>query len=87
MTFRDDHSVSDSDARLMASQLPDIVGLRIEEFRPLMEVGLFPCPDGCNGWDEGEARDWAQALRESAELADNVEFVLGYRPRVARKLE
>ncbi len=66
-------------SRLMASQLPEIVGLTLDEIGLLLEFGLFPPAQGCAGWDEALIHAWVQDLRSSSELAGNVEFVLGYR--------
>lgn len=65
--------------RLMASQLPAIVGLTLEEIRLLIEFGVFPPARGCAGWNEVKVTAWAWGLRNSPKLAAQVEFVLGYR--------
>ena len=65
--------------RLMASQLPGVVGLTEGELRLLIEFGVFPPSRGCAGWNAKKVRAWAWGLRNSPKLAEQVEFVLGYR--------
>lgn len=70
-------------ARLTSSQLAEVVGLADHEIRALIEFEVFPAATrgaGCvPSWRARKVAAWAWGLRNSASLADQVEFVLGRR--------
>lgn len=69
--------------RYLAAQLPDVVGLTLDEIMTLIQFGAFPPSRNQRAfgpsWHRTRVDRWARTLRNSPELARKVQSILGYR--------